>query len=298
MKLSKTFVSKIFWLLFFLAPLKLHASACCGGAFTLPAVITGDDAGQVTTSLSQSKIEATVDTQGVWTKNTDNDTTQIFKLDMAHIFQDRWQAGISISVQTHSKQNQGSSSGFGDIATQLGYEYLPEWDYNPWKPKGIGFLSLVLPTGKPYEAAVEEDGGLSSRGRGFLAVGVGTVLTKNIRAWDFNSVLEGHRAFDKTVNGIAYQPGYGGSIAIGAGWNAQSLRLGGSVAWSEEQAVKTELSEGHAKRYATGNLSASYLFDETWAATAMYSDQTLFGNPSSVDLSKTFALFLQKRWAR
>lgn len=286
-----------------LLPAQVFASACCGGAFSIPAIITGDDAGQVSTSFSQSQVQADVTASGVWRKRDTSDVSQTFKIDAAHILDDRFQAGISIPVQTRTRNGVqgGKSSGLGDVAVQGAYEYLPDWDYNPYRPKGVGFLTVTLPTGKSLEESLNEDAGLSARGRGYWALGAGTVLTKSFRAWDFNSTLEVHRSFAKTVSDLTMTPGYGASFTFGAGWNSAVWRFGGALAWSQEDAVKVTgatNSEGSLQRYATGTLVASYLFPENWTGIVSYSDQTLFGNPTTTTLSKSAMVLLQKRWAR
>lgn len=284
-----------------LVPGSVFASACCGGAFSIPAIITGDDAGQFSTSFSQSKVEADVTASGVWRKREASDVSQIFKLDGAHIIDDRFQAGFSLPVQTRTRDGAagGTSSGLGDIAVQGAYEYLPDWDYNPIRPKGVGFLTLTLPTGKSLEESLLEDNGLSARGRGYWAVGAGTVLTKNYQAWDFNGTFEVHRSFARTVNDMTFTPGYGGSASLGAGWNTAVWRFGGAVAWNAEDAVQVSGYEGAAgSRYATGTLVASYLFPGAWTGIVSYSDQTIFGSPSNTPLAKSAMILLQKRWAR
>lgn len=290
-----------FCLLLLAAPLKVAASACCGGAFALPAVITGDDAAQFSLSYSQATVLADVGADGVWSKRDQEDLTQILKIEGARIFFDRWQGGFSLPVQNRRMEVQGSSAGLGDAVLQVGYEYLPEWEYNPWKPRGVGFMSLTLPTGKPFEEAVLEDGGLSSRGRGFWTLGLGTILTKVHRAWDVNAVFEAHRSFEKNWQGNSYQPGFGGSVALGAGWNKNNLRLGSAIAWNQEDPIDVRgvnHFNGQVQRYATASLSASYVFPGNWAGTISYADQSLFGEPSTASLSKSLALVLQKRWSR
>lgn len=286
-----------------LMPAKVLASACCGGAFSIPAIITGDDAGQLSTSFSQSQVAADVTANGVWRKRETSDVSQILKIDGAHIIDDRFQAGFSLPVQTRTRDGVqgGTSSGLGDIAVQGAYEYLPDWDYNPYRPKGVGFLTLTVPTGKSLEESLTEDAGLSARGRGYWAFGAGTVLTKSYRAWDLNSTFEVHRSLSKTTNDMTFTPGYGGSLSLGAGWNSASWRFGGALAWNQEDAVRvtgaTE-SNGSPQRYATGTVLASYLFPENWTGIVSYSDQTLFGNPETAILSKSAMILLQKRWAR
>lgn len=282
------------------------AASCCGGGFALPSIITGDDAAQLTATYSYSKIDADVFADGIWQKRSSNDRSQNYKIEGSHIFYDRYQAGLSVPVQTRERGGEqgGSSTGVGDVAGSLGYEYLPDWDYNPWRPHGIGFLSLTLPTGKSiYE--FDDASGLDSNGRGFWALGLGTVLTKSWFAWDANSSFEIHRSFDKAVRNSQVQgtakPGYGGSFSLGAGYNIKDLRIGGALAWSYEDPIGfagSLSSPGAVSRYTTASLSLSYMLDQEWAGTLSYSDQTLFGSPVNTTLSKSVALLFQKRWAR
>lgn len=283
---------------------KVWAAACCGGGFAIPSLITGDDKAQLTGSFSYSKIDTDVYSSGIWQKRTAEDTSQIYKIEAAHIFADRFQAGFSIPIQTRQKEGAGggSSSGLGDVAGQMGYEYLPDWNYNPWRPRGVGFISLTLPTGK---SIYESQDGLDSRGRGFFALGVGTVLTKAWTSWDANASFEVHRSFDKVVSNSemlgTISPGYGSSLSLGTGYSIKDLRLGGTLTWFYEDAINVQGSNpstGSAQRYASCTVSANYMLDEHWATMLSYTDQTLIGDPTNASLSKSINISLQKRWSR
>lgn len=194
-------------------------------------------------------------------------------------------------------------SGLGDISASLGYEYLPDWNYNPIRPKGIGYLQITLPTGK--SRAESELGGLDSRGNGFWAIGIGTILTKAVGQYDIFGSFELHKSFSKSVSNSQIQgtlePGFGGNIAFGGGYNFASFRFGGSVAWAYEDPINIRgntFSNGLPERYATAILSASYLSSDEWAGTFSYADQTIFGNPINTSLGKTVALMIQRRWGR
>ncbi len=195
-------------------------------------------------------------------------------------------------------------SGLGDVASMIGYEYLPDWDYNPYRPKGIGFLQITLPTGK--SRADSEVGGLDSRGNGFWALGLGTLLTKTLGKWDVFSSLEVHRSFDKAVSNSqisgTLKPGLGGSLGVGGGFNFKDYRVGSSVTWNYEDPIDIDTSQsrisGATERYATAVLSASYLASDEWAGTLSYSDQTLFGSPVNTSLGRGLALQVQRRWGR
>jgi hypothetical protein len=281
-----------------------HSAACCGGGFAIPSLITGDDKAQLTSSFSYSKVDTDVLANGLWQKRNTDDIAQIYKIEAAHIFADRFQVGVSVPVQTRTKEGPqgGQSSGLGDVAGQVGYEYLPDWNYHPWRPKGVGFISVTLPTGKSIYESVD---GLDSRGRGFFAVGLGTTLTKTWTQWDANATLEIHHAFEKPVSNSQMIgnviPGNGESLSFGAGYNLQNLRLGFAITTYFEDAVDVEgtiPSNGSAQRYSTGTLSSSYLFADNWAGTLSYSDQTILGDPSNATLTKTIQISLQKRWLR
>jgi hypothetical protein len=221
--------------------------------------------------------------------------TRLSRIETAHIFHDRWQGGISIPVVKRARQGE-VSAGWGDIAMNLGYEYLPDWDYSRWRPKGLGYLQLTTPTGRSvYEANSEYQ--LDARGRGFWALGLGTLLTKFEGHWDFFSNLDLHRSFSRNN----FKPGWGGNIGLGSGYNLDKVRMGAALVWTYEDPVRStgaNSSTGSGERYATGSLSASYLYTDDWAATLTYSDQTWFGDPVNARLGQSLTLQVQLRWAR
>lgn len=289
----------------FLFSIEARSAACCGGGFSTPALITGDDKALLTTTYSYSRIDTDVYASGIWQKRAGQDISQTYKIEGAHIFQDRFQAGLSLPVQTRERSGDlgGTSTGLSDLSLQLGYEILPDWDYHPWRPKGVSFISLTVPTGKSvYES--EDPLGLDSRGHGFWALGLGSTFIKSWVHWDANMTFEVHRAFEKSVNTSQLngkvKPGTGGSFALGSGYNLQDFRLGAALGWSYEDPVQVEndLSQASPQRYATGTLLASYLFRDNWASTMSYADQTWFGSPTNTSLSKSISISIQKRWAR
>lgn len=305
--LKKLFRKLLFSFLFlFFISQNSFSAPCCGAGFTIPSIITSDDKAQLSFSYSRAKIHADVFTNGDWKRRQEDDITDIYKIEGAHIFKDRWQSGISIPYQNRERTGaqENSSMGLGDISLQLGYEVLPDWSYNPYRPKGIAYLSVITPTGRSiYES--KDGSGIDARGRGFWGLGLGTVFTKKWGPWDANTNIEAHYSFPKTIHNETTQgtvrPGFGGSAAVGAGLNWNKLRLGGLINWFYESPTHvngTTASRGELKRFATGTLLLSYLFAENQTIIISYSDQTLFGSPYNTSLSKSFTLFYQKRWER
>ncbi|MFZ4713698.1 MAG: hypothetical protein ACOYL6_08305 [Bacteriovoracaceae bacterium] len=282
------------------------AASCCGAGFTIPSIITSDDKAQIAGIYTHSKVDTDVSVDGKWRKRNEDDRTDIFKLEGAHIIDDRWQTGLSIPFQkrTRSGSNANTSDGFGDITSQIGYEYLPDWNYNPYRPKGIGYMSLIFPTGRSiYES--KDGSGIDSRGRGFWGVGMGTILTKTWTYLDANLNMEIHQSFQKQVDNQnvkgTIQPGKGGSLAIGSGFNWHDMRLGGLINWVYEEGINvkgTPSSQGHFTRYANGTVVFSYLLPNNSTISVSYTDQTQFGSPLNSSLSKSVTLFFQKRWER
>jgi hypothetical protein len=293
----------VFSLALLAGPQVTFAAACCGGSFAAPSLIVGDDKAQVTASYGHSQITDDVGTDTLWRKRSSKESSETWKLDAAHLISDQWQVGLSVPVVRRSRSSAGST-GLGDISGTLGYEFLPEWDYNPWRPRGLGYLQLTAPTGKAINEA-DAAYQLDSRGRGFWAAGLGTVLTKTLGALDIFASLDAHRSFAKnfqnSLSSGRLEPGFGGSAGFGAGYSVSDFRVGASLAWTYEEAVNvvgTTSSRGAPQRFATASLSGSYLFHRAWAATLTYSDQTKFGAPLNTSLGRGGVLLVQKRWER
>ena len=250
-----------------------------------------------------SSIERDVNADGVWSHRDQPENSQTLRLEGARIFLDRWQAGFSAPLITRERYGQ-KSSGLADLQLMLGYEALPDWDYNPYRPKAVIFTSVLVPTGKStFEA--DDNYGLDSRGQGFWALGVGALLTKGFRKWDFNTSVEAHRSFSKRVSKNGFDgtliPGWGGTATLGAGYNENNLRLGFSLASTYEDPIRAEgnlNSDGAIKRWTTTSLLVSYRLDEDWACTGAFSDQSWLGSPSNTSLSQSASVLLQKKWSR
>lgn len=305
MRPSLTFKFNIFYLLvlslFFGHNEQVLAAACCGGAFAGTSIIASEDKALLSGSYNYTEVVIdNVDSNGIWTKWQNHQKVKIFKMEGAHIFADRWQAGFSVPVIERTRMDQ-TYSGLGDLALSTAYEYLPDWDYHPIRPKGIGFLQIILPTGK--SKADSEVGGLDSRGNGFWALGVGTLLTKAWTSLDASLNFEIHHSFAKEIQTSSFQgeikPGLGGSLALGAGYNTQAFRFGGGLTWNYEDPVRMgTTNSGAVERYATAVASIGYLPNGEWTGTLSYSDQTLFGDPVNTSLGRGVAVQIQRRWSR
>lgn len=292
---------------FMVATAEAWAAACCGGGFALPALIAGEDRTQITGSYSNAEIHADVGANGLWHARDDREVTESWRFEGATLLSDRWQAGGSLPLIKRTRQGD-TQSGLGDASVNVGYEFLPDWDYNPWRPKGLSYLQLTLPTGRAiYET--EDDFQLGARGRGFWALGLGSLFVKTIEDWDMVASFEAHRSFGRHFSSSQssgeLHPGWGGSFSAGGGYNLESWRFGGLLQWNYEDPISvtgtsggTSSMAGAPQRFATAVLSLSYLINKDLATTLSYSDQTWFGSPSNTTLSRSGMIVLQKRWRR
>ena len=282
------------------------AAACCGGSSAVPSLITNDDRQLWSFSFVQSHPQIDVSSDRVWSRKSNIETNQIYKLDVASIFSDIWQWGISSTFHQKSIDGNlgGESSGLGDLALQLGYEYLPEWSYHPIRPKAVAFLTLNIPFGKSiYES--DEVTGVDSRGKGFYSLGIGSVFLKNWRNFDLNILTEFHQSMNKEIrnqqmNGTL-QPGHGYSTSFGAGWNQSQSRLGFSIGTFFEEGIDFSgdfTTQGQSQSYTNATFTWSYMLKDDQSLSLSYSDQSLFGNPKNLALAQSVQILFQKKIAR
>lgn len=299
-------MKSIFMCLILLAPSLTWAASCCGGGFSVPALILGDDKAQVTGSLSNGRVTDDILNSGKWLKRQDNNLTQTLKVEGAILLSDRWQGGFSLPLTSKSIQNASSSSGLGDISLYLGHESFPEKSFSNWKPKGVSYLQVVLPT-SPSVYDVDSASSTDIRGRGFYSFGAGVALLKAWTVWDANFNTEIHHAMPKDITNSLYggpvsiQPGWGFSQTWGLGWNRGLFRLGSSLSFLYEDPIRiagaTETTSALQRSFTFG-LTGSYMPSAETAITLSYSDQSLIGIPLNSSLSQTINLSFQHRWPR
>ncbi|KHD89588.1 MAG: serine protease spb1 [Bdellovibrio sp. ArHS] len=282
------------------------AASCCGGSFSFPALILADDKAQITSTYSYSQVSDDVLASGKWLRRHDGNLAQTLKLEGAALVSDSFQAGFALPVMMKSADNSASSGGVGDISLYLGHETFPEKTYSRWKPKGLTFLQITLPTSPSiYDSSIST--ATDIRGRGFYSVGGGIALMKAWATWDMNFNGEIHYSLPRTVANETYggevdvQPGWGTTQTIGMGWNRGDYRIGSSLTYLHEDAIRLRgatTSDGTAQKNFTLGFSGSYMINLESAVTVSYADQSWIGAPVNSSLSKTFNISYQQRWPR
>lgn len=282
------------------------AASCCGGGFSIPSLLLGDDRSQITNTVSIGSVSDDVLSNGKWLRRKDGNSTTTYKLEGASLLSDKWQAGFLIPWIERSATGLEPSRGVGDISISVAHETFPELLYSKWKPKGVIFLQMTAPS-SPSVYDSESSSSLSIRGRGFYALGLGLALTKSWRMFDSHFNMDLHRAIPREFNNessggkVEVTPGWGSTFNFGAGVNTERWRIGSMISINYEDAIRVTgalSSEGSAQKFYGVTLSSSYMFNDENSATLSFADQSVIGNPSNSTLSKTISLSLQHRWPR
>jgi len=283
----------------------VFAAACCGGGSAIPSLITTDDRSQFSSSLSVGEVVVdSVDGAGIWFKNLQHLQTRTMKFDYAYVLDNDIQFGVTIPFVTKTIRDQ-TFSGLSDVQANLGYEYLPELDYNLYKPRAFVYSGIIFPTGQSKYTS--SHAGLDSRGRQLWGVTVGHVLSKIVGRYDFLQMIDLHHYFDQTLKSnqqANYQikHEFGGQVNFGVGYSRLSHRLGLQLAWFYEGrfVVKNQSisDQGYIEKYGQFLVSYSYMLSDLSSMALSYADQTLIGEPQNTSLSRSLALQYTQRWTR
>ena len=286
------------------------AAPCCGGGAAVPTLITGDDLAQIQFGYAYGTVIGDAPTQGlpVFRASDDLENLQTLRLDGAYRISDRFQFGVGLPLvgrNINNSEGSASSWGLGDSLVDVGYEFLPEWTYSEWRPHGIAFLQLILPTGVSNHEA-NQPLRVDARGRGYYSLGGGFVLTKSISAFDFLFVLEVHHSFNRTVTDASQNtyeliPSFGGTSTLGIGFSPGSGNFRFGLSLSPIYEGSTDRLGGlnspiDAQLVWNTSAAASYMINDEASLSFTYTDQTLMGPAYNVSLNRIFALSLQKRW--
>ena len=281
-------------------------AACCNSSSNIPSLITNDSLGQITISTSSAKVIGDAPTHGtsVFRKSSDDEWTHTLTIDASRNFFDLWQIGTRIPFVYKSRDttsNSASAYGFGDISTTLGYEFLPEYYYSPYKPKGYLFFQSTFPTGSNiYESS--QSFAIDARGKGFYTFTLGSLLLKKWQRLDTSLSFAVSKSLNRTFKSsdgsqIHVKPSYDftGSLGIGYAFTQKrSLRFGlrltpaytGHTNQSSYKLVWNTIAEG------------SYSFNDNWMLSLNYSDQTLIGPARNTSLERAVSLAAAYYFAR
>lgn len=274
----------------------IFGASCCGGSSVgLPLIVESEKANFISRYVF-SEVQDSVDSSGIWNSINGQDSYTTLKLEGSYAFE-KFQLNAGFDI-VKTELGEQSDSGMGDSYIGGAYQILD--DEIPWyKPRLFHYVRITLPTGTSiYEADSPEE----ARGKGFWNLGTGLHIYKLKLPYDFTIQTEVFRGIKKSfsredLGTYEVDPGYGGNILVGTGYNYKAARLGTFLDWNWQSGVKTTLSDSESsKRHTTWGLNASVMIEEQLDIVVSYFDQTLFGNPSNTELTRGVSLGLQKKW--
>lgn len=285
-----------------LISIKGYPAACCGGSSSLPTLITGDYKGQVVLNASNAAVTHDSSEQGTLRKRGANNKEVIETLSLsgAYLVSSYWQVGATLPVRMNSHMTPNREErtvGIGDPKLQLAYEFLPEYGYSWWRPKGFLFLeqSFAL-SNSTYDASkpLRSD----SLGNGLYTTALGASFIKTIQSFDLLFMSEIHqgvkRDFELSGSQFSVLPRLGFSALLGAGLSpfAGNLRIGATLLYSREgeRVIRGTINNISTPLYfAELGINVSYLY-QNWSFQASYRDQTYLSVASNTPLTKSLGL--------
>ena len=276
-------------------------AACCGGSSTLPTLITGDYRVQLSAVGSNSAITHKADPSGniVKRQSGNKEVREALTLTGAYQLSERWQMGARAPIRFNTYETETTkeqSSGLGDLSVVGSYEFLPEYSFSLWKPRGFAFLGQSIPVSnsaydstKPLQTDV-----ISS---GFFTTTVGLAFVKAIAPYDFIVMGEYRRGFRRSFeNGVSVRPGDGVSLLLGFGWSPNSSRFrygfGMSYSYFDSNEIQGKVGSAKPSHYLEGSVSVSYLVSENHSLTGSYLDQSFFNVARNTLLTKSLQVSL------
>lgn len=284
------------------------SAACCGGGSGGSTFLSSAQNSLFLADYSYNQIViGSVNNDGLWRKSPEPQKVSTLSLGAAYLLSDLWQATFNIPIVTRELGHEKFQN-VGDTNFSIAYEFLPDWDYHPLRPRGLIYGGITAPTGKSPQ--VSNNGGLDSSGRGFWDLQMGVLLTKLIRSWDFSTNFQIHQSLTRefqtpTSSGtepqkITSRPGT--KLSLSSGYSLQDHRVGLSVTDVSEgsQTVESPRSQVDTgvERFTIFTLTYTYNFSDTNLMSVSYIDQTLLGDPRNTSLGQGASISYQQSWNR
>lgn len=289
-------------LIFSFSSLGAFGAACCGGGASLPNLITGDHKSQVSLNFANSAVTHNVASSGKFVQKDDSsqEITETITLRAAYAFSELWQAGFSAPFKKNTYKEKSlteTSSDIGDLKLQFGYEFLPEYSYSRWKPRGFIFIQQsIINSTSVHES--KKGHGTDAISSGFSKSSLGISFIKIIKTVDLAFISEYHvskaRSFSSGDDTFEVDPGDGYSALFGAGISPKngSLRYGFNIVYASESAQKTtgdRISTSSEKLTVDLGFNIGYAKGEN-SYILSYSDQSYLGIGKNVSASKAISL--------
>ena len=262
-------------------------------------IITADNKMEMSLGYSFRKDIGQTNKQGYSTLNSNQikDESQTIDLGIHYQLLEYWQLASRVSLKSKDIKKSGkaeSETGLGDIDLQATYEYLPEYSYSLWKPRGFIYSKLTIPTSKSLydsESTLYTD----VRGAGLYSFSVGHFHLKKWGEWTLKFSTEVARFFGKTYPNYKLEDYHKVLVPMGVGYAPENsdFSFGVNDTFSYQTPKKTSgsISSTSQKEYFWElGFFVNYMHNRESLWSLSYSDSSLVGNSVNSPLYRTVAL--------
>jgi hypothetical protein len=215
---------KYFLVLLTLFSTNAFSSSCCGGGSSSSLIITGDNRAEMSLGYSLRNDIGQTNQDGWSTLNSDKikDQKQIVSVQGQYQVSEFGQVATKLTLVNKILRKSGldeSEIGLGDVDLQGTYEYLPEYTFSNYKPRGFVYSKISIPTSKSLynsESSIFTD----VRGTGLYSLSLGNFFLKRLDNITLKCTTEWTHYLGKTYSqfklhdyekfvfplGIAYSP--------------------------------------------------------------------------------------------
>jgi hypothetical protein len=258
---------------------------------------------QQTFTVSQAKVIGDADKRGQSTfrRGSNNEVTNLARLDLAYSWSLGYQTGIAAKYQNRSREFNGSSSsdsGWNDLG--LSQAWRPAAEQRLWI-----FQTLNIPTA-PSIYDSRRNLATDARGSGTYISSAGIFGIHNLKEWDLIYSSEVHHSFKRNfrrdsentlVGGF-----WGGSITFGAGYipfrskARYGIALTPRTEGGKEVVVNGLSSRSQESLVWDMSVNFTYTINALNALGLNYTDQTIWGPVMNTLLNRSLSFQFQTRW--
>jgi hypothetical protein len=285
--------------LFIILSARSYASSCCGGGGSSSMIITADNKMEMSLGYSFRKDIGLTNSQGYSSLNSEQirDESQNVDLGIHYQLLDYWQLASRVSLKSKDIKKSGKSeseTGLSDIDIQASYEYLPEFNYSLWKPRGFLYSKLSIPTSKSlYDSQTPLF--TDVRGAGLYSFSVGHFHQKKWGEWTVKLSTEVSHFFGKKYSNLKLEDYHKLLVPMGVSYAPEnsdfSFGVNDTFTYQTPKKTTGTISSTSQKEYFWElGFFVNYMQNREAIWSLSYSDSSLVGKSINSPLYRTVSL--------
>lgn len=290
---------KYFLALFILFSSKVFSSSCCGGGSSSSMIITGDNRAEMSLGYSYRSDIGQTNQDGWATLNSDQIKDQRQSINVQGQYQatERWQLASKLSLVDKNLNKSGlkeNNMGPGDVDLQATYEYLPEYTFSDYRPRGFVYSRATIPTSK---SLYDSQSNIFSdvRGTGLYSLSLGNFLLKKLNTVTLKLTTEWTHYFGKTYSQFKLHDYEKFSLPLGFAYTHPdsdfTFGLTDTFSYQTGKTLTGEINSKSSQEYfweVSPFVNYSPNRNEIWSLS--YSDSTLIGKSINSPLYRIVSL--------